>query len=90
MMHSNNEYTLTTVRKSLKTFSPISTNFQLNTEHPWVKGFQGVFLNEGTHPYPRGDNVMTYIENTLMTIENNLLQDHSVNFKTWYKDSLLG
>ena len=38
---------------SSRTSGPIST--KLGTKHLWVKGIQ-VCLNEGPHPFPRGDN----------------------------------
>ena len=68
-----------------RTTGPIST--KPRTKPPWVKEIQ-VCSNEGSRPFPRGDNY-TYSENTLTKFENLLLKNHRANFKqTWHKASL--
>ena len=54
----------------LRTTGPIST--KLNTKHPWLMG-NHVYSNEGSCPFPRGDN----IENILTNYKKNLLKNQT-------------
>ena len=65
---------------------PNSTKFGIS--HPWVKGIQ-VCSNEGSFPFPRGDNYKL-VKNTLMKFKIHLLRNQWVNFNQILHKASLG
>ena len=76
---------------------------KLDTKHPWVKRIQ-VCLNEGSHPFPRGDNneintkLLTKFKIILLYNQHGKFEPNSVQsilgwrgllFFTWYRAFLV-